>query len=976
MKYDHSSRFRILKGGKISLVVSALLVSCSLSTSVNAEDINDAQINTKYINAGPTTLNITSSGSITVTDDEDPTSAIYVTGSHLDITITNAGTLDDSTTAIGTDRYAHAKGINFSADSNYATITNEAEGTIEVSTLGEASKAMGIHIEGYLYDTDITNAGTITATTSGDNYDGTGSNAFGINIENTNSVNQGIYFGSTITNSGTITTTATGYNSNSIGINLEDGDIYESSISSSGRITSSSEGRWAKAMGINIQGNVDQATITNSGDIITQSTGEYGYAFGINVQDDMTATGTITNTSTGEITVQNSYTGRGIYVNDLYGSVSNAGSITATSNNYSHGIYIGHFYTDGSIENSGTITVDGAQKAYGIYTEDRDDTPGTITNSSSGTITALLNGEAHRNAFALYVSGADITNNGILEGNLWQYDGTFTNTGTINLPYNANEDHNKIAYIDNLINSGIIRIGLKTDGSAGDTADGVNGGTIHSQLKTRGDATFNTGSKIYVNVLDSSTNVGDLLDGTTLNDVVITEGTLIINDLSVLDSSALIDFEYEKDDNTIDLTVIQAQSIEEAVSTPDEEAEEEEPSDVVEEAEEEPEAEEPAEEETEEATPTQNYEDRTEVTPVVAAARALDTINANLSKYSQMAPVISALNTLPTNSAVSKAVESTTPQTTGASVGAASQISGGITGIVEQRQNVALGGGLNSGDEMFSNKNAWIKPFGSIGSQNDKDGLNGFDLKAYGVGIGIDGEYKPNQTLGFAFFYTNANVDVNNVSQTSDLDVFTTLIYGNVPVIDEKTKFMYQLGYAWQKTNGERNLFTGATAKSDYTAKTASLDLKLARNYKINDKLVVQPMIEGTYRHFTSPSYSETGAGALNLNIQEFTSTELIVGGGTIAYYKLDEDSKLVGNINVGYDIHDRQQSVTASYQGASGVSFDTQGIDNGRWNYDLGFGYEMDMDENSNLNFSYNMQGQGSDFRNNTIAAKYVLKF
>ncbi len=50
--------------------------------------------------------------------------------------------------------------------------------------------------------------------------------------------------------------------------------------------------------------------------------------------------------------------------------------------------------------------------------------------------------------------------------------------------------------------------------------------------------------------------------------------------------------------------------------------------------------------------------------------------------------------------------------------------------------------GLNSGDGMFSENNLWIKPFGSIGKQNSKDGINGFDLKTYGLGFGADTEIK------------------------------------------------------------------------------------------------------------------------------------------------------------------------------------------------------------------------------------------
>lgn len=51
---------------------------------------------------------------------------------------------------------------------------------------------------------------------------------------------------------------------------------------------------------------------------------------------------------------------------------------------------------------------------------------------------------------------------------------------------------------------------------------------------------------------------------------------------------------------------------------------------------------------------------------------------------------------------------------------------------------------------------------------------------------------KNNKQIGAALFYTNANVDVNNISQSSNLDVFTTLVYGNVPVFDDKTRLLYQ----------------------------------------------------------------------------------------------------------------------------------------------------------------------------------------
>src|SRR5690606_24769841 len=130
------------------------------------------------------------------------------------------------------------------------------------------------------------------------------------------------------------------------------------------------------------------------------------------------------------------------------------------------------------------------------------------------------------------------------------------------------------------------------------------------------------------------------------------------------------------------------------------------------------------------------------------------------------------------------------------------------------------------------------------------------------------------------------------------------------------------------------------------------------------------------YRHFKSPSYNEQGAGSLNLNVNSFSSSELIFGVGALVHYKINDNSKIFSNVNIGYDLKDDNNIVSSSYQGASGLSFETQGIDNGRWSYDLGLGYENSITELSNINFSYNFQGQGTNYTNHIFSAKYNYKF
>lgn len=682
----------------------------------------------------------------------------------------------------------------------------------------------------------------------------------------------------------------------------------------------------------------------SNGNIFVTSTGQNQFVYGVKSTNS---------TSTNEIDIENlgnisasGYKAYGIYLNQLNGSVRNAGDIIVSAKSSNNaGIYVEDLIS-GNISNSGNITVNTQSgSASGVYID-------TYTNPSSyltnyGVIKATVENEYTNAAYSinsLYATNFNVINkeNGELRGNIY-LSGELTNNGLISLPYNATN-----ATIGTFINSatGILEIGLLTDGTT----------TTYSQLSSNY-ATFENGSTIKVNVLSSSTNV-DLIAGATLNDVVSASESLTINGtLNVTDNSALLNFNYLKDGNTIDLKAIQAQTIEEAVNN----------------------ANNTNEEPGNNANNTnEEYLTRTNAgkgrTPTQNAAKAFDKVQ-NAGTYTSMNSVFTSLNRLSTDAQVAQAVESTTPQTGTANLNATTQISNNIQGIVDTRQNINMSGGLNSGDDMFADKNFWIKAFGSRGEQDDKNGINGFDLEAKGFGLGIDGE-KNDKQIGAAFFYTNANVDVNNVSQSSNLDVFTALVYGNVPVIDDRTKLLYQASYSWQQNSSSRDIaFMGTTASADYTTTIAAADLKLVRDYRITNSFMVQPLIQTTYRYFDSPSYNETGAGALNLHVNSFNSSQLLAGGGLIAHYKLDDDSKIIGNISALYDVNNKKQTVTSSYEGAVGVEFETDGIDNGRWQYETGIAYERNITKGSNVNFGYNYQEQGS-FDNHTLSAKYVYTF
>lgn len=652
---------------------------------------------------------------------------------------------------------------------------------------------------------------------------------------------------------------------------------------------------------------------------------------------------TITASTTGVSSEANGIQSRN-HTNKLF---TNTGTVSVSTTGIGSEAYgIRSYYGGGSFANSGTVNVnisDSDSKAYGMFLI----TDGTNTFNNSGTVSAKIGGELSANAYAIttYDDGGtlDITNasTGKLYGNISAGEDSsaklvLTNNGLVSLPYDAYLG--KAATVETFTQgaTGTLQIGLMSDNSG---EDDRYGNLSYSQLKVAGTATIDAASKIDVDVKTISGHQSLLLNETL--EGVIQAGTLEApTTLKVTDNSLLLDFKYVKNGNNVDLDIVQGKD--------------DNGDDIT----------------IKNATSKGGGNSNAN-----AAAGALQSIQdsgipAGMTSY------FTALNALSTDAEVAQAVASTTPQATAATASVSTQIVNNIQGIVEMRQNsVAGSSGLNSGDLSFRDQNFWLKPFGSKGTQDNKNGINGFDVKAYGFGMGYDVEILPTQRVGAALFYTDAKVDVKGMPQSSDINSYTALLYGNIP-LKLNTNFLYQAGYSWQKVESERTIVpTYDSAKANYTSNMAFLDLKLMQDYKINNELTISPLVETTYRHYNTPSYSESGSGA-SLSVDKFTSSQFILGGGAIIDYKLNNKSKLISELHLGYDFNHDANSVTAAFAGAPGVKFDTKGIDNGGWQYNVGLGYEMMNILGGELNFMYNYQGEGTSFDSHTLSTKYVLKF
>ncbi|WP_424689031.1 autotransporter domain-containing protein [Halarcobacter ebronensis] len=604
-------------------------------------------------------------------------------------------------------------------------------------------------------------------------------------------------------------------------------------------------------------------------------------------------------------------------------TVSNAGEIKVSAISIATGISGSNY---GTLDNSGTIEVNTTSNIARGISGIRN--TGTINNS--GTIKATYSNQRDYRAYSIRIrdtSAGSINNTGTLDGNINVPGQTLTNSGNIILPYNANGTGANAAYIANFTNkaNGVLQVYLQA---------GTGGTMEHSELKTE-TATFEDGSTIKVNVLGLSSDI-ELLKGQTMTNVVYsnTSNIDIQGTLNITDNSALLDFEYVADADSIDLNIIEASTISEAVNN------------------------------TNSLNPNTNSN-------LNSISSLLDNLNGNISSMNDL---FNALNALPTNSAVADAIESLLPQIGTSSFLVGSSVNSNIQALISQRQGNSSG--LNSGDMIFKNKRLWLKPFASSSKQDNKDGISGFDVDSYGIGIGSDIEYKDNHTFGLGLFYTNSDVDVNTLSQSSDLDIYTLLAYGSNPFLNDYT-FSYQGSYSLQKTKSNRQIFTGENIDASYTSKLASLYLKLDRSFSLNNTWSLKPNVSLLYRHFSSPSYKESGSSSANLKMEEFSSTDLIPSLGLDSTYTIDDSSYFSIGTSLGYNLHDNDNSITASFVNAPNAgSFTSKGIDNGSFNYDVSLSYQKEFSDDKSFDITLSHNGVGSSFSNNAIHANLVFQF
>ena len=609
--------------------------------------------------------------------------------------------------------------------------------------------------------------------------------------------------------------------------------------------------------------------ITNSGDIIG---GKYGIqvvgANGAMLSGGVTNSGLILGASAAGVYAANT-TLSGSIINSAGGTVSGVDGIDLLSSTVT-----------GGLMNAGTIS-------GSMYSINVDAASAIGQISITGMNTAAFKGDVYAPNSAVSVASGTFT--GTNAFNVRSFDisqGAVFDMGT--MPSTAGQS-NGVIVSQGFTNEGTLSVASHTGVITGNYAQAVSGAlgigvassTDHGVLAISGAANLSPAASIVVNVASNSS----LANKETITGV-LTSTALAASTFNVTDNSNVISFIGKVDGNNVDLiTSFNAFVLPDVLANKNGNA--------------------------------------------IGAATVLDRlIVASGSGSTVFNGVIQDLAGLKSTRQVSDAASQTLPVLSGESNLATYAAISQLNSVMQA--HAAGNVGLSSGGPYMIDDAAWIRPFGSWADLGNQGSTPGFTSGVTGIALGADGAVNDRMRVGLGFAFANADVSGNASAAPNhdSINLYQLMSYASY-ALDPRTQIDAELDGGVNSNSSNRSIqFARETATSSFNSSDAHFGLGIGRSLALADYTVFTPSVRLDYTWVSNDSYTEGGAGPLNLNVRSASFESLLTQLGGKLTQKVNDYLTVFGNFGFGYDsmTHDNSNMV-AAYAGAPGLSFGTQGV-------------------------------------------------
>ena len=178
---------------------------------------------------------------------------------------------------------------------------------------------------------------------------------------------------------------------------------------------------------------------------------------------------------------------------------------------------------------------------------------------------------------------------------------------------------------------------------------------------------------------------------------------------------------------------------------------------------------------------------------------------------------------------------------------------------------------IGNNSDYYSNSSYgfWGKGFGVIGDRETDKSFNGYQYQTYGTSFGFDKQFNESLLAGFAFGYSNSNVDYASSRDESEIDSKYAALYASFDADEyyiDGTLALSDLDYETDRYVD----VTGEHLKGDYSGSEFAGQIEAGYNFMWKG-IDVQPLAGFEIGYLTQDSYNETG-GVSALKFKKETS--------------------------------------------------------------------------------------------------------
>ena len=272
----------------------------------------------------------------------------------------------------------------------------------------------------------------------------------------------------------------------------------------------------------------------------------------------------------------------------------------------------------------------------------------------------------------------------------------------------------------------------------------------------------------------------------------------------------------------------------------------------------------------------------------------------------------------------------------------------------------------------------FVKGNAVSGDQKDTPNQMGYRFTSAGMTVGMDYRFTRSLAAGLLLGYTGSRADVDDYDSKIKMDGYTLGTYGTWYTggffVDG------QASYGWSDyKNTRRIVFPGLDRTANSSPAGSQLTLYGGTGYELAlGKWMVVPNLNLQYIRLDIDSYTESGAGSLNLDVDRQSTDSLQGNIGGQLYYKWDTGKGVIMpgiSASYGYEFLRGSRDITSRLaQGSSPFSIET--VAPGRNFLLCGAGVSMFMNNNASFHLGYDLQVGESKYTAHSINGVARISF